>query len=84
MQKEYVIQFYKTINKLLCNLSFAGQYIINFKLLHTLKGLTDQAKLFRGCIATFCEKQFILNDAFLIVEKTILFTPPPQKKKNIC
>ena len=27
MQKEYVIQFYKTINKLLCNLSFAGQYI---------------------------------------------------------
>ena len=26
MQKEYVIQFYKTINKLLCNLSFAGQY----------------------------------------------------------
>ena len=28
MQKEYVIQFYKTINKLLCNLSFAGQYIL--------------------------------------------------------
>ena len=27
MQKEYVIQFYKTINKLLCNLSFACQYI---------------------------------------------------------
>ena len=27
MQKEYGIQFYKTINKLLCNLSFAGQYI---------------------------------------------------------
>ena len=27
MQKEYVIQFYKTITKLLCNLSFAGQYI---------------------------------------------------------
>ena len=27
MQKEYVIQFYKTINKLLCNLSFADQYI---------------------------------------------------------
>ena len=27
MQKEYAIQFYKTINKLLCNLSFAGQYI---------------------------------------------------------
>ena len=26
MQKEYTIQFYKTINKLLCNLSFAGQY----------------------------------------------------------
>ena len=26
MQKEYVIQFYKTINKLLCDLSFAGQY----------------------------------------------------------
>ena len=26
MQKEYDIQFYKTINKLLCNLSFAGQY----------------------------------------------------------
>ena len=26
MQKEYVIQSYKTINKLLCNLSFAGQY----------------------------------------------------------
>ena len=26
MQKEYVIQFFKTINKLLCNLSFAGQY----------------------------------------------------------
>ena len=30
MQKELVIQFYKTINKLLCNLSFAGQY--NMKL----------------------------------------------------
>ena len=29
MQEEYVIQFYKTMNKLLCNLSFAGQYIIN-------------------------------------------------------
>ena len=28
MQKEYVFQFYKTINKLLCNLSFAGQYIM--------------------------------------------------------
>ena len=28
MQKEYVIQFYKTINKVLCNLSFAGQYIL--------------------------------------------------------
>ena len=28
MQKEYVIQFYKTITKLLCNLSFAGQYIL--------------------------------------------------------
>ena len=27
MQKEYAMQFYKTINKLLCNLSFAGQYI---------------------------------------------------------
>ena len=27
MQKEHVIQFHKTINKLLCNLSFAGQYI---------------------------------------------------------
>ena len=27
MQKEYAIQFYKTINKLLCNLSFAGQYM---------------------------------------------------------
>ena len=27
MQKEYVIQFYKTVNKLLCNLSFAGQYM---------------------------------------------------------
>ena len=27
MQKEYVIQFYKPITKLLCNLSFAGQYI---------------------------------------------------------
>ena len=26
MQKEYVIQFFKTINKLLYNLSFAGQY----------------------------------------------------------
>ena len=26
MQKEYAIQFFKTINKLLCNLSFAGQY----------------------------------------------------------
>ena len=31
MQKEYAIQFYKTINKLLCNLSFAGQYTL-FKL----------------------------------------------------
>ena len=30
MQKEYVIQFNKTINKLLCNLSFAGQYITFF------------------------------------------------------
>ena len=29
MQKEYAIQFYKTMNKLLCNLSFAGQYRIN-------------------------------------------------------
>ena len=28
MQKEYVIQFYKTINQLLGNLSFAGQYIL--------------------------------------------------------
>ena len=27
MQKEYVIQFKKIINKLFCNLSFAGQYI---------------------------------------------------------
>ena len=27
MQKEYVIQFNQTINKLLCNLSFAGQCI---------------------------------------------------------
>ena len=27
MQKEYVIQFYEIINKLLCNLSFAGQYM---------------------------------------------------------
>ena len=26
MQKQYVLQFYKTITKLLCNLSFAGQY----------------------------------------------------------
>ena len=26
IQNEYAIQFYKTINKLLCNLSFAGQY----------------------------------------------------------
>ena len=26
MQKQCVIQVYKTINKLLCNLSFAGQY----------------------------------------------------------
>ena len=26
MQKEYVIQFYKTITLLHCNLSFAGQY----------------------------------------------------------
>ena len=26
MQIECVIQFYKTINKLFCNLSFAGQY----------------------------------------------------------
>ena len=26
-KKNNVIQFYKTINKLLCNLSFAGQYI---------------------------------------------------------
>ena len=30
MQKEYVSQFYETINKLLCNLSFAGQYIYLF------------------------------------------------------
>ena len=29
MQKELVIQFYKTINKLLCNLSFTGQYTKN-------------------------------------------------------
>ena len=27
MQKKYVIQLYKTINKLLCNLSSAGQYM---------------------------------------------------------
>ena len=27
MKKEYDIQFYKTISKLLCNISFAGQYI---------------------------------------------------------
>ena len=27
MQKEYLIQFYKTINKLLCYFSFAGQYM---------------------------------------------------------
>ena len=27
MQKEYAIRFYETINKLLCNLYFAGQYI---------------------------------------------------------
>ena len=36
MQKEYVIQLYKTINKLLCNLSFAGQYII-FNLIGEVK-----------------------------------------------
>ena len=27
MQKEYVFQFYEAMNKLLCNLSFAGQYM---------------------------------------------------------
>ena len=32
MQKEYVIQFYETINKLLCNLSFAGQYTMKLDL----------------------------------------------------
>ena len=31
MQKEYVIQFYKTINKLLSNLSFAGQYMYHIR-----------------------------------------------------
>ena len=27
MQKEFVIRFYRIINKLVCNLSFARQYI---------------------------------------------------------
>ena len=37
MQKQYVIQFYKSINKLLCNLSFAGQYILPMKILIRIK-----------------------------------------------
>ena len=40
MQKEYVTQFYKTINKLLCNLSFAGQYIIYHQRAAVLEWLT--------------------------------------------
>ena len=34
MQKQYAIQFYKTINKLLCNLSFAGQYICTYVIVY--------------------------------------------------
>ena len=49
MQKEYVIQSYKTINKLLCNLYFAGQYMcpfdytvdaVSWKVKRSLTGLT--------------------------------------------
>ena len=35
MLKECVIQFYKTINKLLCNLSFAGQYMLTITHKHS-------------------------------------------------
>ena len=38
MQKEYVIQFHKTINKLLCNLSFAGEYMF---LRHISQAITN-------------------------------------------
>ena len=36
MLKEYVIQFYKTVNKLLCNLSFVRQYILTVRFMDDL------------------------------------------------
>ena len=46
MQKEYVIQFYKTINKLLCNLSFVGQYnYVQYQNVAVLKDLLKEIVL---------------------------------------
>ena len=56
MQKEYVIQFYKTINKLLCNLSFAGQYILyddEDEQMHLMKKGVKKIEL---CCAIFVDK----------------------------
>ena len=45
MQKEYVIQFYKTITKLLCNLSFAGQFIYLISIQMFICDADDERKL---------------------------------------
>ena len=53
MQKEYLIQLYKTINKLLCNLSFAGQYIFEvsqWSQQNMLEFLVDKYEVLAGKI----------------------------------
>ena len=55
MQKEYAIQFYKTINKLLCNLSFAGQYISAHK--STFNSLYYVGRFARLLVEAMCRKR---------------------------